>query len=111
MRDSNKIYRRGRRSRRSSFCTLLDTRFLLQQLHVLLSSLPSLLLWQKTLANLKLLNRFRRKEPIPVHKSSFNPADDRPIISAKVTTVDGKKEVHHIYQSGKGTAFLGDKIE
>ncbi|KAJ5420095.1 hypothetical protein N7465_002614 [Penicillium sp. CMV-2018d] len=45
----------------------------------------------------------------PVHRSSFNPKDERPVLTFIVTAVSGEKKRCHVIDTGKGTKWIGDK--
>ncbi|KAJ5186625.1 hypothetical protein N7449_011389 [Penicillium cf. viridicatum] len=45
----------------------------------------------------------------PVHRSSFKPEDERLVLTFVVTAVSGEKKRCHIFETGKGTKWIGDK--
>ncbi|KAJ5863348.1 hypothetical protein N7455_007416 [Penicillium solitum] len=47
----------------------------------------------------------------PVHRSSFNPKDERLVLTFVVTAVSGEKKRCHVFETGKGTKWIGDKEE
>ncbi|CAI7626823.1 unnamed protein product [Penicillium discolor] len=47
----------------------------------------------------------------PIHRSSFNPKDERLVLTFVVTAVSGEKKRCHVFETGKGTKWIGDKEE
>ncbi|CRL19898.1 unnamed protein product [Penicillium camemberti] len=45
----------------------------------------------------------------PIHRSSFNPEDKRLVLTFVVTAVSGEKKRCYVFQTGKGTKWIGDK--
>ncbi|CAG7969414.1 unnamed protein product [Penicillium nalgiovense] len=44
----------------------------------------------------------------PVHRSCFNPQDERLVLTFIVTAVSGEKRKCHVFETGKGTRCVGD---
>ncbi|KAJ8132003.1 hypothetical protein O1611_g1614 [Lasiodiplodia mahajangana] len=61
----------------------------------------------------ELLVLYREDGSSPVHTSSYNPQDTRPILSVKCMFHDGTLApgVFHVLLNGKGMGFLNDKEE